>query len=276
MKDLRTIYQATILPMFTYGSSVWYSDRKQGTNTITKPKAVTMLRRVQQHAAQIISGAFQTTAGDVLDAECHLLPPETNLKALGDSAILRMGTTPKLAEILTLNQSAENSRLSHLHLLLNRFTTLYGRDIRELEVRQPYTVPPWWQPPKTVISMNADEAIANHNATVLSTDTVIVYTDGSGIAERIGAAATALYTGEERSACLGSSSEYTVYSGELVGLHLALDIVEGQNTIKKAIIYTDNQAAIKTLANPQSKSAQYIIQQIVKQYNRLICPVEIH
>ncbi len=57
---------------------------------------------------------------------------------------------------------------------------------------------------------------------------------------------------------------------------MALDIVEGQNTAKKAIIYTDNQAAIKTLANPQSKSAQYIVQQIVKQYNRLICPVEIH
>lgn len=59
---------------------------------------------------------------------------------------------------------------------------------------------------------------------------------------------------------------------------MALDIMKEQSTAKKIIIYIDNQVVIKTLANPQSKLAQYmyIVQHIAEQYNRLACSVKIH
>ena len=74
-------------------------------------------------------------------------------------------------------------------------------------------------------------------------------------------------------AYMGDSSMSTVYAAELQGIRLALMIAledwDKGSRRKKLIIYTDNQAAIRTVGNPTGKSGAYIVADIVHLIDRL-------
>jgi ribonuclease HI len=53
---------------------------------------------------------------------------------------------------------------------------------------------------------------------------LLVYTDGSGINNKIGAAAIAPQIGTLRKAFIGEASTSTVYTAELKGIYIALEI----------------------------------------------------
>jgi ribonuclease HI len=100
-------------------------------------------------------------------------------------------------------------------------------------------------------------------------DYLHVYTDGSGIGGEIGAAATSPMINYTRKAYMGDSTTSTVYAAELQGIRLALKIAlddwnKGSRR-KKLIIYTDNQAAIRT----SGRSGAYITADIVRRIDRL-------
>lgn len=72
LKDMRRIYQATIVPQILYGCSAW-SIAKDTRLGYTK-KTMNTLNSLQAKAARIISGAFKATSGPALDSELFLLP----------------------------------------------------------------------------------------------------------------------------------------------------------------------------------------------------------
>jgi ribonuclease HI len=65
----------------------------------------------------------------------------------------------------------------------------------------------------------------------------------------------------------------TVYAAELQGINLALEIAdeetESDNTRSKLIIFTDNQAAIKTFQNPAGRSGAYVHASAVRLIDKL-------
>ena len=65
----------------------------------------------------------------------------------------------------------------------------------------------------------------------------------------------------------------TVYAAELQGINLALEIAdeetESDNTRSKLIIFTDNQAAIKTFQYPAGRSGAYIATSAVRLIDKL-------
>jgi ribonuclease HI len=93
-------------------------------------------------------------------------------------------------------------------------------------------------------------------------EALIVYTDGSGINSKMGAAAVAPQLEIIRQAFMGDETVSTVYSAELEGIHMALRIAQSQN-YSQIIIFSDSQSALKAIRNPRTPSGQYILIQII-------------
>ncbi len=78
-------------------------------------------------------------------------------------------------------------------------------------------------------------------------NSLFVYTDGSGIDNHVGAAAVSPLTRCTKLTYMGDSETSTVYAAELQGIRLALQIAdedaERGNKRDRLIIFTDNQAA---------------------------------
>ncbi|KAM0800674.1 hypothetical protein BDR22DRAFT_805891, partial [Usnea florida] len=62
---------------------------------------------------------------------------------------------------------------------------------------------------------------------------------------------------------MGSSEWYTVYSAELCGIVIALEMVQALGGLikkdRKVIINTDNQASIQAIGDPRTQSGQAFV-----------------
>ncbi|KAG0157076.1 hypothetical protein PDIDSM_4260 [Penicillium digitatum] len=94
---------------------------------------------------------------------------------------------------------------------------------------------------------------------------VRLYTDGSGYQGGIGAAVYPAYPSvqnESRLCNMGSGDDATVYAAELRAIEMALEVIQYQFTSnddwrerlaeRGAVIFTDNQAALKAIQTPQN------------------------
>jgi ribonuclease HI len=117
----------------------------------------------------------------------------------------------------------------------------------------------------TVAALSKGEAIAyekEHRG-----DGIAIYTDGSGAGEQVGAAAV-MYRNGKFERCLqfnlGSKRKYTSYEGELVGVLLALHLVNTTELPREKVrIYTDNRAAVVSLLSKRKQNLQYLIDEIM-------------
>lgn len=95
---------------------------------------------------------------------------------------------------------------------------------------------------------------------------VKIYTDGSGVNNKIGASAIIYRDGRPGTALkhqLGSV-HHTVYEGEAVGVLLALHITRGNRAIRSVNIYIDNRAAITAATGIKPHPGHYIFDAIHK------------
>ncbi|KAJ3575391.1 hypothetical protein NPX13_g4047 [Xylaria arbuscula] len=111
---------------------------------------------------------------------------------------------------------------------------------------------------------DAEQAESDHQRELESgRSTLLICTDGSGIDGHTGAAAVCPRIRQTRKAYMGRDTVSTVYAGELQGINIALEIAREDlhrgSRRDKAIIYTDNQTAIRSSATPVGKSGAYIL-----------------
>jgi ribonuclease HI len=153
--------------------------------------------------------------------------------------------------------------LDHCQARLGRET------VENLERKIPYMTAPWRQPTEVVIAEEIDLAKAAHDAMVQEPlGALIVYTDGSGINNKVGAAAVAPQLKIVRQAFMGDETVSTVYSAEIEGIHMALRIAMSHN-YSQIIIFSDSQSALKATRNPGTPSGQYILVQIIQCLDQL-------
>ena len=121
-------------------------------------------------------------------------------------------------------------------------------------------VAPWWEPPEVQIAQSKEEALKNHDITTLCNppNTTFIYTDGSGLEDRVRAAAVnynprldenqpfykAPCLRKASKACLGTLQNSTVFTGELKGIDMALDMPPWTEHTNNIVIFTDNQATL--------------------------------
>jgi ribonuclease HI len=95
----------------------------------------------------------------------------------------------------------------------------------------------------------------------------LIYTDGSGFEGHIGAAAVNIHDGDtviSDRKHLGTESQSTVYAAELSGIEMALARAIKDNKAiptraREVILFSDSQAAIQAVTNPQRPSGQYVL-----------------
>lgn len=149
----------------------------------------------------------------------------------------------------------------------------YSIHLDRLEKRQQHIFPPWWIPPVIHIAESREAALEEHDKMVVGT--LRVYADGSKVKDHVAAAAVMQITGEwiVRTAYMGRSTTSNVYAAELRGIGLALELVLDQSAatgdLRKCTIYSDNQAAVRALADPKCSSGQYILADTVKALDEL-------
>lgn len=127
-----------------------------------------------------------------------------------------------------------------------------GARPRQARAHPPFITPPWRRGPHTYIDDDADKACNRHDTQCATGKSLSIYTDGSGIEGEIGFAAVCPLTQQTCSVHMGSDTLSTVYAAELQGISLALQITQeyadGDGERKDIAIYTDNQAAIWSVA----------------------------
>lgn len=68
---------------------------------------------------------------------------------------------------------------------------------------------------------------------------------------------------------LGPDTEHEVYEAEIVGLQLALHLLENERDAEKVEIYVDNQAVLKTLEAKEAENMVVLFRQIKTLLNRV-------
>ena len=135
------------------------------------------------------------------------------------------------------------------------------RDLDKQELIPPFITPQWRRGPHTYIDNDADKARERHDRECAANKSLSIYTDGSGIEGEIGSAAVCPLTQQTRSVHMGPDTQSTVYAAELQGISLALQIAQGyasgDGERKDIAIYTDNQAAIWSIAKAEGRLRAY-------------------
>src|SRR5437763_6116229 len=137
--------------------------------------------------------------------------------------------------------------------------------MHDLETIVPYIRPPWWSLKASIhIDANKETAEAHHlrMTSQLNDTTAHIYTDGFGINERIGAAMYSHTDHHVEQRYLGTSSVSLVYAGELEAIHMAITHAKDLTQMESRI-FSDSQAAMKSLAKPKRQSGQAIIKRIL-------------
>jgi ribonuclease HI len=152
------------------------------------------------------------------------------------------------------------------------YEALRSRQVRDLDKQEPippFITPPWRQGPHTYIDNDADKARERHDREGAANKSLSIYTDGSGIEGEIRSAAVCPLTQQTRSVHMGPDTQSTVYAAELQGISLALQIAlgyaSGDGKRKDIAIYTDNQAAIWSIAKAEGRSGAYILADIAQE-----------
>ncbi|KAI3053336.1 hypothetical protein CBS147353_11489 [Aspergillus niger] len=268
----RRIYQAAVIPAVLYGGSAWYRLRTDNGHLQTQHQ---ILNQIHGRAVRAITGAFRATATTTMNIETHLLLMQQLLEKHVMESFLRLQTS-KAAHLIRKARTDEIKGQGYVSLRWRPWDWSPLQKINELVIQklgrtsldglesiQPFIAAPYWMPPEIIIDENAERAMEQHEATTGQGQSVTaVYTNGSGIKGRVGAAAVCPQYYETRSVYMGELSEATVYAAELQGILLAMVIIL-RRQIRRVVIFTDNQAALRVLQNPGRQSGQFILETIL-------------
>ncbi len=146
------------------------------------------------------------------------------------------------------------------------YAELFVNNIDELERRSAYIVPLWWCSPSIIIPSSKERATQLHDQCLASKTPlkIVAYTDGSGINNKIGSSCIISKKSEVIKKFLGARTRCTVYMEEVQGIQDSLSYALGENQSLGIQIFTDNQAALQALENPNKYSAPQIMQTITQ------------
>ncbi|OAL42738.1 hypothetical protein IQ07DRAFT_668832 [Pyrenochaeta sp. DS3sAY3a] len=211
-----------------HSCSIWSNASIKG-RTYTK-KTLSILQSIQARAARAICGAFKATSKVALDIEAYLVPIEQQIWGHNADVIIRLLSCKDIADIAGFQTSRSQA---------------------------------------TIANNIADKARGRHDREHEKEQSLSIYTDGSGIDGDRCSGSIPTNTADPHRAHRTRHSVSTVYATELQGISLALQIArqyaDRGGRRPKVDIYTDNQAAIWSIAKAEGRSGAYILEEIARQ-----------
>ena len=280
-KYARRLYTAVIRPRIQYGAAIWH--RPGDTQNSPATSQVKSLTTVQRLAMKTITGCFRTMSTAALQHETDLLPIDLELRKQITKYLARVQTLPSkhptksllLSAVLRQRRMSNGTFISNLEHLVKQYPEYTANTIMMEEI-EPFINPPWWTPSNLttyIARIPKDKAKEEHEKSMRENNdpnTLIIYTDGSGIENQIGAAAHSLTTLETHHCYLGNANTANVYAAELTAIHLGIIMAgESNERYNKCLIYVDNQSSIQAVDKPRQQSGQYIIRNIHKSLKEL-------
>jgi len=273
----RRMYYSSVVPSMLYAADVWCAPQpkvngKEGRGM----KGVTQkLESVQRKAAIMATGALRTTPSDLLFAHADMTPMKEQIRKMCEASALRMATLPAqhplYKEIQHAKKKYPKRHASPLHAVM-KISKLFEREFEKIDIIKK---DPRWRPDiDTTIDNTRTQGIEQERN---DDSDVRIYTDGSGIEGKIGAAAV-LRSGITQKIArhyLGPAKQHTVYEGENVGQILAYQLLKewankkarvGRQTISIAV---DNQASIRAHAKRTAQPGSYLTDEIHKMHRDL-------
>lgn len=225
-KIVHWLYTAVVRPIMTYGVLVWWP-------TLKKKTMVKRMESIQRAASLCISGALRTTPTAALNVILHLLPIDVYSKQLAARSALRLRESSQLAT----NRRGHSKILSEFPFVPQ---TTDFRNSTELHINKSFTI---------TFPTREDW----DNGIIDSRNGISIYTDGSKLDEQVGGG----FHSEE----LGASISFrlpdhcSVFQAEIIAIREGLlALKENVLTTREINIYSDSQAALKSLQSPKITS----------------------
>ena len=190
-----------------------------------------------------ITGAMCTTATDVLDLHMGLWPVHLMLRQVCYRAALRLASLPDAHPLHAVFHKRPKWYIKTHRSPLHEIAALCS-SVPELE-----TCGPICSPPASTIKAKITVGRANDAEEVapIKDDEVQLFSDGSGLDGKVGAAAILYKHGQGPRMLrysLGSLEEHTVFEAKAIGLVLALHMLNFEHEVQKATLWLDNQAVL--------------------------------
>ena len=275
-KYIRQLYLAIAIPRMLYAADIFLTPHqnvgKQKKHNHNSRAIINKLASIQRQAAIMITGAMKSTATDALEVMANLIPFHLLVEKIRHRAALRLASLPPSHPLYKPVLNAATRLVKHhptpLHDLMHRYK------IRPQLIETINTTRhdlQWIPSVKTRIVSNAEDAITDierDNPDI----TGKVFTDGSGLDNKIGAAAVLYRNGRRKSSLrllLGPQSQHTVYEGEAVGAILGTKLVSREWGARSVIFYIDNHAIIHATQLTKSAPGHYLIDMLHNHINKL-------
>ena len=238
-KTLRTLYQATVVPILDYGSPVYSSASRA---------KLRQLDPIHNEGARQITGAFRSSPAASLQVECGNLPLDYHRELIQLKAALRIKTTDSPASKL-FDENDDYATQAPFTITAQRKLKQLGIEIPQRERRE--EIPPWLRR-RPEICTGLFEIDKKENPHIIKSKAIEhmrskqgkyeIYTDGSKSEQGVGSAAITRDKTIKRS--LGI--EASVYTAELTAIKYAIEIIKEKNE-KDFVIYSDSRSAIMAM-----------------------------
>ncbi|OFC59623.1 hypothetical protein BBW68_14995 [Candidatus Erwinia dacicola] len=220
------LYTAVVRPIMTYGILVWWP-------VMEKKYAVKRMESIQRAASICISGALRTTPSQALNVILHLLPTDLFCKQVAAKSALRLRES---SQLVACNKG--HSRILSIFPFLPKTTDFHNPIERKLNSVHNIAFPTREEWKRGEVDRNTG---------------ISIYTDGSKLDHRVG--------GGVFCATLNTNIAFrlpdhcSVFQAEITAIKESLVVLtKSVLTTRSIYIYTDSQAALKSLKSPMVSS----------------------
>lgn len=274
-EHMKRLYQTVVIPRMFYAAECYIkpignlgreqtNSKGKGSVTITK-----RYKQVQRKMAIAITGAMNTTAGDIAEIHAGLIPVQALLNWICIRATVRLATLPKEHPLYAHFQRANRKMVKRYPTQLH-FLAQYA----EIKAENMETIPNAKKRRREedlpIVNVIEDRQEATRHHKNLRSD-IIIYSDGSMVEGQVGAAAVMYRKGKKKTLSykLGGEGDHTVYEAELIGIYLGTHLAKQEKNIGKLTFAVDNRAALVAPRKDKAGPGNHIVEATLDELKKI-------